>query len=88
MGLFGRKKPKEQKQSVTLTAVEFPSGWRMKAVGSSFRQEALEDALRSASKTPPGETENLTKFCKRYPGAGLSVINEYKTSLTDGRLPN
>jgi hypothetical protein len=33
-------------------------------------------------------TENLTKFCKRYPSAGLAVINEYKTSLTDGRLPN
>ncbi|MBL6633876.1 MAG: HIRAN domain-containing protein [Thermoleophilia bacterium] len=62
MGLFRRKKPKEQEEPITLTAVELPSGWRLTAAGTSFRQEELGEALRSASKDPPEGTENLTRF--------------------------
>lgn len=32
--------------------------------------------------------ENVTKFLTRYPGAGLPIVNDYRVSLTEGRLGN
>jgi hypothetical protein len=67
----------------------------MKLAMASGRARALARDVEAVQLIATGwnlETEftaeNLTKFLKRYPGAGMAVITAYKTSLTDGRLPN
>ncbi len=50
--------------------------------------EAVQQVASGWNLDSEFNAENLTKFLKRYPGAGMAVITAYKTSLTDGRLPN
>lgn len=32
--------------------------------------------------------DNVRRFLTRYPAAGLAIVNDYRTSLTEGRLGN
>lgn len=32
--------------------------------------------------------DNVRRFLVRYPAAGLAIVNDYRTSLTEGRLGN
>ena len=36
----------------------------------------------------PFNAENIAKFVRRYPGAPLALVRDYRVAMTEGRLGN
>lgn len=50
--------------------------------------ETMRDIATGWNIDAPFDDEHLTKFFTKYPGAGGAIANDYRVSLTEGRLGN
>jgi hypothetical protein len=50
--------------------------------------EVLKDIATGWNIDAPFDDEHLAKFFRKYPGAGSAIANDYRISLTEGRLGN
>jgi hypothetical protein len=50
--------------------------------------EVLKDIATAWNIDAPFDDEHLAKFFRKYPGAGSAIANDYRVSLTEGRLGN
>ena len=54
MGIFRRgKKASRPAETVTMTVVDLPNGWRSRVAGTSFHQAEIRGALSVATQEPP-----------------------------------
>ena len=50
--------------------------------------EVMKDIATGWNIDAPFDDEHLAKFFRKYPGAGAAIANDYRVSLTEGRLGN